>query len=194
MPNMISLPRTAASRAIRPLVAMALGLALTVLPQAVAPAAAAEVNHLTIARAGGASQTVTLGLNKSMIVDLPVDAHEVIVSQPSIAAATIRSKRRAVLQGMGIGDTNMFFLDDKGAQIATLEVSVMRDDSTLTGALAKLLPGSAITVQGFADRIILSGTARSQDDVAKASQIAAQFAGGAPGGDRGPTAKSRARR
>lgn len=178
---MFTLPaprRAAGSIARNALVSLALGLLLAALPPAIAPAAAVELTHLTIARASTATQPVTLGLNKSMIIDLPADAHEVIVSQPTIAAASIRSKRRAVLQGMGIGDTNIFFLDDRGAQIATLEVSVVRDDSTLTTALARLLPGSAISVQGFGDRVILSGTARSQDDVAKAAQIAAQFAGG----------------
>jgi len=158
------------------LVPLAVCLALAVLPAA--PAAAAQITHLTLTSASAATQSISLGLNKSMIIDLPADAHEVIVSSPTIAAASIRSKRRAVLQGIGIGDTNMFFLDANGAQIATLEVSVVRDDSTLTSALSRLLPGSAITVQAFGDHIILSGTARSQDDLAKANLIAAQFSGG----------------
>jgi pilus assembly protein CpaC len=167
----------------RATVLFGLSLLLAALPQAIAPASAADLTHLTITRmAGNASQQVSLGVNKSMIVDLPADAREVIVSQPTIAAASMRSKRRAVLQGMGVGDTNIFFLDEKGAQIATLEVSVVRDDSTLSAALAKLLPGSHIAVQGFADRIVLSGTALSQDDVAKAALIAAQFTGGSADG------------
>lgn len=145
---------------------------------AVVPAYAGEVTHLTISRASGLNRMVNLGLNKSMILDLPTDAHEVIVSQPTIAAANMRTKRRAILQGIGVGDTNIFFLDDRGNQIATLQVSVARDDSTLATALARLIPGSNIAVQGFGDRIVLSGTTYSQDDVAKAIAIAGQFAGG----------------
>jgi len=141
------------------------------------PAVAASSTRLAISRVGGI-QNVSVGLNKSMIIDLPVDASEIIVSQPSIAAATMRSKRRVILQGMGIGDTNIVFLDSRGAQISALEVSVVRDDSTLTTVLARLLPGSNIAVQGFGDHLILSGTATSQDDVAKAASIAGQFAGG----------------
>jgi len=153
-----------------------LGGMLLATPVAIAPVLA-DSTHLSVSRAGGA-QNVSIGLNKSLIVDLPVDAREVIVSQPTIAVATMRSKRRAILQGMGIGDTNIVFLDARGAQISALEVSVVRDDSTLTTALAKLLPGSNIAVQGFGDHLILSGTALSQDDVAKAATIASQFAGG----------------
>lgn len=152
---------------------------LVAAPVAAAPAFADSATHLTVSRAAaGGAQNVSIGLNKSLIVDLPVDAREVIVSQPTIAVATMRSKRRAILQGMGIGDTNIMFLDDRGAQISALEVSVVRDDSTLTTALAHLFPGSNIAVQGFGDHLILSGTVRSQDDVTKAAAVAAQFAGG----------------
>jgi len=143
-----------------------------------APAEAGDLTHLTITRATAANQHLSVGLNKSMIVDLPADAREVIVSQPTIAAANMRTKRRVVLEGTGVGETNMFFLDADGRQIATLDVSVVKDSTTLTQALAHVLPGSNIDVASFGDRVVLSGTALSQDDVAKATAIAAQFAGG----------------
>jgi pilus assembly protein CpaC len=143
------------------------------------PAHAVEMTHLTISGAArGATQPVSLGLNKSLIVDLPADAREVIVSQPAIASAAMRTTRRVVLQGVGIGDTNMIFLDANGNQIASLGVSVIRDPSTLGATLARLLPGSNIAVQAFGDHVILSGTTASQDDQAKALLIAGQFAGG----------------
>jgi pilus assembly protein CpaC len=155
-----------------------LAVALAVAPVS-APAFADQPSHVILTRAlSGSQQKLSVGLNKSMILDLPAEARQVIVSQPTIASALMQSKRRAVLQGISIGDTNIIFLDDKGAQIAALDVSVVRDDSTLTTAIAHLIPGSAISVQAFGDHIILSGTAQSQDDVAKAMAIAGQFAGG----------------
>jgi pilus assembly protein CpaC len=173
----LSVPRSRALAVLRGL-APVLFAGLAAVAGAPAPAHAAEITHLTIATASAANRHVTLGQNKSMIVDLPVDAREVIVSQPTIASATMRSKRRAILQGIGVGDTNLFFLDADGGQIATLQVSVVHDDSTLTDVLARVLPGSAINVQSFGDRIVLSGTALSQDDVAKAAAIAPPVAGG----------------
>jgi len=71
----------------------------------------------------------------------------------------------------------VLFLDDKGNRIAVVEVSVINDSSTLSSAINRIIPGSAIKVDSFGDRIVLSGTARSSDDVAKATAIAAQFAG-----------------
>ena len=175
-------PSTLRSRALavsRGLTCTALvALAFSAVP-AGAPAYADSVSHITVARGqSSVNQHLSLGLNKSLIVDLPTDASEIIVSQPTIAGAAMRSKRRAVLQGAGIGDTNILFLDAKGVQIAAFDVSVTRDDSTLATTLARVLPGSNITVQGFGDHLILSGTAASQDDVTKAAVIAGQFAGG----------------
>lgn len=141
-----------------------------------ASAAEAGATHLTIATASPVPRHVQLGLNKSMIIDLPANAREVIVSQPTIASATMRSQRRAIIAGTGAGDTNMFFIDDQGRQIATLDVSVAQDDSALSETLARLLPGSNIQVVGFQNHLVLSGTALSQDDVAKATAIAGQFA------------------
>ena len=145
----------------------------------ISSAAQADSTHLTIATASAVARQVSLGLNKSMIIDLPTNAREVIVSQPSIASATMRSQRRAILAGTGIGDTNIFFIDNTGRQIATLDVSVTPNDSALAETLSRVLPGSNIHVEGFADRLVLSGTALSQDDASKAAAIAAQFVNGA---------------
>ncbi|HVX81270.1 MAG TPA: type II and III secretion system protein family protein [Devosiaceae bacterium] len=160
------------------LLAVVLGALALTSPGVVTPVeAGTQMTRLVVASLG-TTRSLSLSLNKSLIVDLPADAHEVIVSQPAIAAASMRSKRRAVLEGMGVGETNIIFLDERGVQIATLEVSVVRDASTLSATLTRLLPGSNISVQGFGEHLILSGTAISQDDVAKAAAIAGQFAGG----------------
>lgn len=162
------------------LLAALLGGLLGLAPISLGEAKADQINHLRVAtKAYGRTQRVEVGLNKSMIVDLPADVREVIVSQPSVAGAIMRNKRRAIIQGIAAGDTNIFFLDLAGEAISVLEVSVTGDASGLAASLNSMLPGSAIEVQSFNGRIVLSGYAQSQDDVAKAILIAGQFAGGA---------------
>lgn len=155
---------------------------------------AAETTHINITAASfGTNQSVTIGLGKSMIIDFPVDVGEVIVSQPDTAKAAMRSKRRAVIQSATTaGTTNIFFLDAAGRTIVVLDVAVRGASSTVGTALdeafARLLPGSNIQVESVAlvndtgetvNRIVLSGYAATADDVAKATSIAAQFAGSA---------------
>lgn len=159
-------------------VAALLGGVLGLAPIGLGNAQGAQVNHLRVgANAYGVTQHVEVGLNKSLIIDLPADVNEVIVSQPTVAGAIMRNKRRAIIQGTTGGDTNIFFLDRAGEAIAILDVSVLNDSSSLSTALARALPGSRIEVQNFGARIVLSGTTLSQDDSAKALLIAEQFAG-----------------
>lgn len=142
-------------------------------------ASAAGAAHVRVSAAEiGQTQYLEVGLNKSVIVDLPADAQEVIVSQPNVASAIMRTQDRAILQGMSIGETNIFFLDASGNRIAVLEVSVVQDAAGLSATIGRLVPGSAIQVESFGQRLVLSGTANSGDDVNKAIAIAEQFAGG----------------
>ncbi len=170
-----------------------LGGLIALAPLGLTEARAAEATHIAIsANTYGATRPVSMSMNKSLIVDLPADTHEVIVSQPGVANAILRTKRRVVLQSVGSGDTNMFFLDAAGRTIVVLDVSVKGAVSNVAAALretyAKALPGARIDVESVAlvdtngnsvNRIVLSGYAPTADDVEKAVSIAGQFAGSA---------------
>jgi pilus assembly protein CpaC len=168
------------------LAALALGLGVAV---SNTPAFAQDNSHLRLTQGDiGATRQIDIELNKSLIVDLPYDAAEVIVSQPTVAGAIMRTKSRAIVQGVGAGDTNIFFLDDAGRTIAVLDIRVGQARSnigtSLEQALADVIPGSSIRVssvelQGDMQRVVLSGTAQSSEDVDRAVAIATQFAGAA---------------
>lgn len=150
----------------------------------------AQASHLRISQSAlGKTQSVEVGQNKSIIIDLPIDVREVIVSQPAVANVVLRSKRRAIIQGVNDGETNIFFLDGGGRTISVLELAVKSPPSrvgrALQDAIADILPGSNIKVSSVilegasseVNRVVLSGTARSTDDIARATQIAVQYAG-----------------
>jgi pilus assembly protein CpaC len=175
--------------------ATALGATLGLAPLGLVEGRAAESTHLKLTASGfGSTQQVSLDLNKSMLVDLPVDAYEVIVSQPGVANAILRSKRRAIVQALGPGDSNIFFMDASGRTILVLDVSTKGTNNqsssvaaVLRDTYAKVIPNSQIDVEAVAmtdadgnliNRIVLSGSANSADDLHKAMSIAAQFAGG----------------
>lgn len=168
-------------------VAALLGGLLGLAPLGLGVVRGAEITHLRVSSgAVGATQRISLEINKSLIVDLPANVGEVIVSQPSVAGAMMRSKSRAIIQGVGAGDTNIFFLDTAGRTISVLDIEIFqpRSDvgSALEASLARIIPGSAIrvesvTLNGATNRVVLSGTVNSQDDERRAIAIAIQFAG-----------------
>src|SRR5262249_57481765 len=73
------------------------------------------------------SSFVPLGVGKSVVIDLPGDVKDVLVADPKIANAVIRSARRAYLIGVARGQTSIYFFDSQGRQIAGFDVAVTRD-------------------------------------------------------------------
>jgi pilus assembly protein CpaC len=153
------------------------------------PVMAAQTAYLRLQdRPSGTAQAVSLEVNKSILVDLPTNAGEVIVSQPAVATIVMRSKTRAIVQGVSGGDTNIFFLDPAGNNIAVLDLKVVQAKSDLGTALestlARVLRGSRIEVASLSDNAIdgethfvLTGTVLTAEDKAIAEQMAAEISG-----------------
>ncbi len=69
------------------------------------------------------------GLNKSLVLDLPADAYDILVANPTVADAVTRTARRIYLFGKQVGQTNVFVFGAHGEQIADLDIDVERDVS-----------------------------------------------------------------
>ena len=69
---------------------------------------------------------LALGVGKSAIIDLPRDVKDVLVADPKIANAVIRSPQRAYIIGSAVGQTNVVFFDADGQQIAAYDIAIDR--------------------------------------------------------------------
>lgn len=118
---------------------------------------------------------ITLGRNKSVLIELPRDLRDVIVSNPEIMDAVVQSSNRVYLIGKKTGQSNAFFFDVSGRQIVTLEVIVEHDTAVLESLFRRLLPGSNIRAEVLNETVILTGTVRSPVDSGRASDIASRF-------------------
>ncbi len=125
--------------------------------------------------AQGAVRRISMGIGKSVIVDLPEDASEIFVGNPKVANAVVRSARKLYIIGMADGQTTVFALDAKGRQIAALEISIGRDVGELQQILNAALPNSTIITRTINDTIILSGTVDSPEEAQRATDIAEGF-------------------
>src|SRR5258708_1581401 len=120
-----------------------------------------------------------LGIGKSVVIDLPRDIKDVLVADPKIANAIVRSAQRAYIIGVAIGQTNVVFFDSAGQQIAAYDIAVKRDLNGLRAALKQTLPNSDIQIEGVGDGVVLSGTASSPIEAQQAGELAARLVGGA---------------
>ena len=120
-----------------------------------------------------------LGIGKSVVIDLPRDIKDVLVADPKIANAVVRSAQRAYIIGATVGQTNIVFFDSAGQQIAAYDIAVTRDLNGVRAALKQTLPNADIRIEGVGDGVMLSGSVASPIEAQQAGDLAARLAGGA---------------
>src|SRR5690606_30447297 len=116
---------------------------------AASPALAQNQSEITqVSRsASSASQRLSMGVGKSVIIDLPRDAAEIFVGNPDVANAIVRSPRKLYVIGAANGQTTIFALDAKGAQITKIDINIGRDVGELQRILSAALPTSDISAR-----------------------------------------------
>jgi len=140
-------------------------------------AGAEEMTKMQTVLSQAVARRLQLGVGKSVIVDLPEDASEIFIGQPTVANAVVRSARRLYIDAISNGQTTIFALDKSGRQIAVIEVSVGRDVAELTELLRAAIPGNDIQVKTVAYSVILMGSVASAGEAQKALDIASGFIG-----------------
>jgi pilus assembly protein CpaC len=124
------------------------------------------------------ARSLALGIGKSIVIDLPRDIKDVLVADPKIANAVVRSAQRAYIIGAAVGQTNIVFFDSAGQQIAAYDIAVTRDLNGLRAAIRQLTPDSDIQAEGLGDGVMLSGSAATPVEAQQAADLAARLAGG----------------
>ncbi|BAQ16199.1 type II and III secretion system protein family protein [Methyloceanibacter caenitepidi] len=153
-------------------IAAALAAAMTMAPRS----GYAQAYHQSLLRVGdGQVRQIKLGLNKSMIVELPRPVREVMVSNPEQIDAVMQSATRAYLIGKNLGEANILFIDNNGGQVAVLEVTIERDLGALENLIARLVPGSRVHVETVGQNVVLTGSVPTPIDATRASEIVNSF-------------------
>ncbi|MEL6365387.1 MAG: type II and III secretion system protein family protein [Pseudomonadota bacterium] len=123
------------------------------------------------------SKPLVLPLNKAAIIELPSNAADVLVSQPEVVDAVVRTSRKVYLLGRQVGQTNAFFFDESGEQILNLEIRVERDLDALSDMMRRFIPTGRIELEAVNDNIVLAGAVDSSIDADRARDLAARFVG-----------------
>ncbi|NJO32835.1 MAG: type II and III secretion system protein family protein [Rhodospirillales bacterium] len=122
------------------------------------------------------TRKITIGVDKSMLIEVPVDLQNVLVSNPDVVDAVVQSSRQVYLLAKDVGDANAFFMGADGQRLVFLEVSVARDLTPLNDALNRLLPGARIKAEAVGENVVLTGSVINPIDATRANDIAARYA------------------
>lgn len=169
---------------------LAFCLAFSGMPAETFIAEAASQSLVRIVDSGpGVKKTIKLGLNKAVVIDLPADAHDILVADPMLADAVTRTSRRIYLFGKMVGQTNIFVFGPGGEEIVSLDLEIERDISGLEANLRRFLPDSDIKVEIISDNIVLTGTVRTPLDSTRVEELASAFIKGGEATTRNITAQ-----
>ncbi|SDT28651.1 type II and III secretion system protein family protein [Bradyrhizobium canariense] len=151
-------------------------LALNLTPT---PVAATDSHPVTIAASGQKSRFLSLGIGKSVVIDMPRDIKDMLVADPKVANAVVHSAQRAYIIGTAVGQTNVVFFDSDGQQIAAYDIAVTRDLNGVRATLKQALPTADVQIEGVGDGVVLTGSVSSPIEAQQAGDVAARLVGGA---------------
>ena len=123
------------------------------------------------------SRFLAIGIGKSIVIDLPRETKDVLVADPKIANAVVRSAKRAYLIGVAAGQTSVVFFDTDGQQIVSYDIEVGRDAAGVREALRKIMPNAMLGVDSVGDSVVLSGTVANAADAQQAFEAASRLVG-----------------
>jgi pilus assembly protein CpaC len=151
--------------------AILLSLALIAVAFVAAPTAHAQ-GFISLSEADAlAGRPVYLGVNKSVVIELPRPAGDVLVSNPSIADAVLRTSTRLYLIGVQLGQANVFLFDQAGGEMASFDVYVEADLSALNQLLAEAIPDGYVRADAMNGNIVLRGQVASSSSSSRAQEI-----------------------
>ena len=79
--------------------------------------------------------------------------------------------------GVAVGQTNIFFFDANGKQIAGFDIAVTRDLNGVRAALKQAMPDADIHIEGVGDGVMLSGSATNAAEAQQAYDLATRLVG-----------------
>ena len=79
--------------------------------------------------------------------------------------------------GVTVGQTNIFFFDADGKQIAGFDIAVTRDLNGVRAALKQTMPDADIHIEGVGEGVVLSGSAASAAESQQAYDLATRLVG-----------------
>ncbi len=142
----------------------------------------AETSVVQITMSESGKTTVTkdllLPMDKSSVVELNVPAADVIITNPQIADAVVRTPQRVIFRGVSTGETNAFFFDAYGNQLLDLQIKVERDLTGLVDLYKRLLPNARIKPEASNGSIILTGRVANISEATTAVELANNYISG----------------
>ena len=102
------------------------------------------------------SPTISVTVNKSMVVRLADRAKRVSVSQPAVADVIVVAPSQLLINGKAVGTTSLIVFNEQG-DVSNFDLIVTPDVTSLRGQLRVVLPNEKLEVSTSGTSIVLRG-------------------------------------
>jgi len=123
------------------------------------------------------NRLLNVGVGRSVVINVAEPVADVLVSNPEVADAVVRTSQRIFVLGNAAGQANLVLFSRSGRELASFNLRVEPDTSDLTEIIRKFIPRSNIQAQSINGNVVLSGSAPSTADAQRAADLAARFSG-----------------
>lgn len=118
------------------------------------------------------SSHLRLFINQGTLVSLSRPAANVFVAQPGIASFQLPSPDKIFFLGTAAGTTTFYALDEGGAVISAIDITVEHDLKKLTSDIQDAVPGAQIElVPALNNRMIVRGKVKTSLDARRVTQL-----------------------
>jgi pilus assembly protein CpaC len=143
------------------------------LPAQTVPNGAGTV--ITSAGNGANSRTVTVGVNKSVIIELEAPAADVVIANPEIADAVVQTSQRIIFRGVKYGQTSALIFDRSGRTLLDLSLHVETDMAALEETIRRHVPEARVKLESFNGNIVMTGSVDSLAQSENVRQLVAAY-------------------
>ncbi|WP_410056094.1 type II and III secretion system protein family protein [Roseobacter sp. HKCCA0434] len=142
---------------------------------AVGAAHAQQEPVLTVQR-GAVAQAITVPVDQATVLTSRVEISELSLANPRIADVAVLGDSSLYVLGRAPGRTTLTLIGLNNQVVANVEIRVIPDIAEFKERLADILPGENIEVRTAGAGIVLSGTVSGARKVARAMELAQQYA------------------
>jgi pilus assembly protein CpaC len=129
------------------------------------------------------SRDLTVGVNKSVIIELEAPAADVVIANPAIADAVVQTSQRIIFRGVRYGQTSALIFDRAGRTLLDLSIHVETDMDALQKTISRHVPDARVSLESLNGSIVMTG---SVDNVAQSEQVRQLVEAYFPAGDQAP--------
>lgn len=121
------------------------------------------------------SRSVTVGVNKSVIIELEAPASDVVIANPEIADAVVQTSQRIIFRGVKYGQTSALIFDREGRTLLDLSLLVETDMASLEDTIRRHVPEARVKLESLNGSIVMTGSVDSLSQSENVRQLVAAY-------------------